>query len=54
LSILDIIQISFDRSLADVQHMRYGKVKVKVKGKSKVVPELLTEHRAMKAYWGDG
>jgi hypothetical protein len=26
----------------------------KAKGKSKVVPVLLTEHNAMKAYWGNG
>jgi hypothetical protein len=31
------------------------KVKVKVKAKVKVVPVLLlTEHHAMKAYWGSG
>jgi hypothetical protein len=27
---------------------------LKSKGKGKVVPVLLTEHHAMKAYWGSG
>jgi len=39
----------------DFDEMGYWEFTLKVKGKGKVFPVLtLTEHHAMKAYWGSG